>query len=118
MTIQLTTGQLEALVEALYDADVIDDLDSDAVSLGYSGRGMYGARCLAFVTGGTDVAAFVFELAVVLSGDQRGEVNDLEDAAYVLRSAIAEIGSPERDSMGLETVYYWRNITAADEEDT
>lgn len=88
-----------------------DDLDLIANGEGfaiqdYSGRFMYGRRCIAFV--GEDVPRFLISLTRKLC--QNGEFN-LVSAMY---------SDVKTDSMGLDSVVYFPNIDAeidADESD-
>ncbi|UJE15729.1 hypothetical protein SEA_LIGMA_75 [Gordonia phage Ligma] len=84
------------------------DLDEDQVRPDYSGRGMYGSTCLGFVTGTpTQVAQFTVLLALAANGhDPFTEIDP-----YDLIEAIGDLPPSSTDSMGYETITYWRGIT-------
>lgn len=90
---RLSTDQFERL------QDAVGELYPD-----YSGRGMYGATCLGYVTD-DGPAQFQLQLAKVLAGgeDKTLTVDEVSDAMEYL-------GSPSSDSMGLSTIYYYRGI--------
>jgi hypothetical protein len=86
----LSTEQFERLEEA------VGELYPD-----YSGRGMYGATCLGYVTD-EGPAKFQMQLAKILAG----ESPDLEQ----VEDMVEELGAPSSDSMGLSAIYYYRGI--------
>lgn len=96
----LTKDQFEDLREKLNDND--EHLRPD-----YSGRGMYGATCLAYDTDDRSPAKFQLQLAKVLAPDYFGEEEPDMDA---IEEMMDEIGSPSSDSMGLGVVFYYRGI--------
>lgn len=73
-----------------------DDVRSD-----YSGRGMYGASCFGIVSDGSgwNLVQSLMEL--------RADAED-EDLAEDLQTLLDS--EPSTDSMGYDTIYYWRNI--------
>ena len=75
----------------------------------YSGRGMYGKRCVAIETDGSEANIIV---ALV-----RG-VRDVSRDEADLNSLLEHIEDMQVDSMGRGIVVYWPNVEApADEED-
>lgn len=84
----------DALADAVYRAE----LDEDAIYADYSGRAMYGSKCLGIVTDRpSEAGVVVLELldAKVIDGD---------DARSMLRGA-------RTDSLGLSTITYWPAVT-------
>ena len=73
---------------------------------------MYGDTCLAYV--GSEPHLFLFDLAELLLG-REGEEAD----ASAIRDKMERLGLGSQDSMGYDTVYYWRSITVepGDEEE-
>lgn len=92
---QLTKDQVRNIAYAL---DLDPDSDSD-VRTDYSGRGMYGDRCLGFVIDVPDVLVGV-ALATVL---------DENDAWEIARDARI-------DSMGRSTIIYFPGWTVEDDD--
>lgn len=94
----LTPNEIDALQEALWEAD----LDDESLTLDYSGRGMYGATCIGITHNGD------LNLArVALALERAGE------------SALAEViaeATPSQDSMGLGTITYFRGLNAEGHE--
>lgn len=73
----------------------------------YSGRGMFGARCLAVVA---DDAWDVFEALNQEGGcGYVGNDEDYQDLLIALRNS-----KPLSDSMGLSKVFYWPNVKMED----
>jgi hypothetical protein len=64
----------------------------------YSGRGMYGKRCVGFVTDGDLFSAGAAVAAALVDQDLAHRVEDL-----------AELGV-SRDSMGHDTIVYFRGV--------
>lgn len=104
MTNTLTGRQVDALIDAFYDAD----LDTADLRLDYSGRGMFGRRCVGY-TGDNPIRA-AFELATVIAAEGDGEPT-IDD----VRGALENLGTPCSDAMGLGTIWYWPSV-AADEQ--
>ena len=98
----MTKDQFDDLQEALNDND--EDLRPD-----YSGRGMFGASCLGYVTD-DGPAKFQVSLAKLLGPQllnyDEGEELDIDD----LEAAMDALGSPSSDSMGRSAIYYYRGI--------
>ncbi len=76
----MRTEPIDTLVEAAEDAGV-------EYRTNYSGRGMYGAECFAIEGNTSDLIRFL-----------RALDDDMAD----------ELMDPSTDSMGLDTVFYWR----------
>jgi hypothetical protein len=68
----------------------------------YSGRGMYGAQCVAVFTGGDDPHGYRFIADMVAS-----EVMDADDMADVLRAMAY-------DTLGRGAVLYWPRVRPAE----
>lgn len=99
---QLT--QISDYLQGTCDTDFRED-DELGIFRTYSGRGMYGKYCLGLVIAGSDV----FEVAMNLA-----EALIRADADYELVEAFKHVST---DSMGHDTVYYWKNIAVVDEAD-
>lgn len=94
----------------MLDADQLAVLETSAANVGleldttYSGRCMYGARCLAVITGGDDDRT-TFELGMRLAVELHAAGAD----------DLVELLGDERtsqDSMGLGSVIYWPDVEA------
>lgn len=94
----------------------------------YSGRAMYGKKCLAITGDATDCQKFISEAinhriqemwdkVVDLNDDsdeaEWAEANDEKDA---LMDFVTNIGRARQDSMGLDVVIYWPNIECTDDD--
>lgn len=95
----LTQEQYEILEDNLSGSG---DLRPD-----YSGRGMYGATCLGFVTD-EGSAAFQMALAEILAPELLGLGDDDEVGLDEVKEAMEELGKPSSDSMGRSAIYYYR----------
>lgn len=91
----------------------------------YSGRAMYGDRCIGIVgsvSECTKVIAIViqnlneelFDNAVSM-GDHN--VNEVYDFKSYVQSSISELLDYRMDSMGYDYIFYWPDLTCADEEE-
>jgi hypothetical protein len=83
-----------------------DEFGDDEVRT-YSGRGMMGSYCLGYV--GEDMGRFIVYLAQLVDADNwdDGDQPLLDEIA----SAVSDLWrSMSSDSMGLDTIYYWRGI--------
>lgn len=92
----------------------------DDVRSGYSGRGMYGDTCLAYV--GSEPHLFLFDLAKLLLERDSGKSANVaypDPTADEVRDKMERLGLGSQDSMGYDTVYYWQSITVepGDEEE-
>jgi hypothetical protein len=105
--ITLTAADIATITDRLEDAGALDD--GNDIRTGYSGRGMFGDRCLGFV--GHDCTRFAFELAVVRARGVLGFDDDEDPSVDAVRAALDDIGEPVTDSMGTQAVFYWPNIT-------
>ena len=88
----------------------------------YTGRGMVGygepsKTAIGYV--GNAPELFAFELAAILAAANNDQYEYApsdrphpEDVINDVRDYLDQIGPPSSDSMGLDTIYYWRNITA------
>lgn len=71
----------------------------------YSGRGMFGDRCVGVVASDTeDVTRFTQELARIAITHGMVPLD--------LDKAVSALGEPSRDSMGTRTVHYWTAVTS------
>lgn len=93
----ISQDTLDELTNAL---DVGDDFDFHA---DYSGRGMYGAECVAIYT---DASMWAVLAGLVQLSRWEEEGTDLYAALEILID-----NEPRADSMGLGNVYYWPHIT-------
>lgn len=98
MKATLTDDQYNELESVLDDGDLRSD---------YSGRSMYGRTCVGFTTDESP-ARFQQELAKILAPDYFGEE---EPDADSIDEMMDEIGSPNSDSMGRSTIYYYPSIS-------
>ena len=85
--------------------------DGEQIRAHYGGRGMCGKTCLAYV--GSDPHLFIFDLAKLLverdSGKAEGTAYS-DPTADEVRDRMDWVGLGSTDSMGYDTVYYWRGI--------
>lgn len=90
----LTTDQVDTIINIAFDTN------TDA--MGYSGRAMFGERCLAVAGSERDIARFLIALAI----------DDSELAEEVVKGY-------RTDSLGLRTVAYFTTVAASglDDED-
>lgn len=97
------------IIEFLADYHEIEDIRTD-----YSGRAMYGDRCLGYTA--NDVTMFTFRLAVEICRDERASVNqDGDPSLFEVEEMMLAIGDPRTDSMGRSTIYYWPNVVVTEE---
>ena len=101
-TAPITRDQLDDIFDAagLYetDEDARGDWDSDVIAVreNYSGRGMYGNKCLGFVVSSHATAyRLMVGMTAVLGAD---------DASQIARSA-------QTDSMGRDMIVYFPGVT-------
>lgn len=73
---------------------------------GYSGRGMYGKKCVG-ITGQTEGCRFV--IAEVIK-----EAHNTKDADF--EELVDTILNFSQDSMGRDVILYWSDIAAIEEE--
>lgn len=102
--ILLSEAQFQKISMLLIDLD-------ERLSPEYSGRGMYGASCLSYsVDRGVGPADFQMALAEVLAPQLLGLSENDEVGLAEVKEAMAELGPPSSDGMGLGSVYYYRGI--------
>ncbi len=90
----------------------------------YSGRAMYGRACVA-VTGSMDdiqklvgaVAGELVDLAFKAAVDSDDNTNEAYNTRDEVRAAIESLTQYSWDSMGLDTVVYWRKIEAISDDE-
>lgn len=99
MTITLTRGEIDTMLK---------DVAMEDVDLSYSGRGMFGDRCIAYT--GNALASFTYTLATILAGR-----DNADSAPNDIQGWIAQLSNPASDSLGLGRVWYWRGICVAHE---
>lgn len=74
----------------------------------YSGRYMYGSRCLALgVDRGQSLAGALYAAAESIADGTAGDKDAMPAVLEMLREAATEI---RWDNLGLGTIYYWPNI--------
>lgn len=98
------------LTRIAYENDVDVETDENGVSrqilTDYSGRSMYGRRCVAIIhTSETRVDMLTYDLAAAIAGPDA-------DAGDV-RAVMADL-EPEQDTLGYRTVTYWKNVAAGE----
>ncbi|QIG59001.1 hypothetical protein SEA_ANCLAR_74 [Gordonia phage AnClar] len=99
----VTTEQLEQIAE-LIDAELGEDIRPD-----YSGRFMYGKSCVGYV--GAECSQFALLLAAATCGYEL----DAKVSIEALLWAIGDLGEPSTDSMGRDTIFYWRDVRVDDD---
>lgn len=95
-------------MEAVSHAEENHDIE---VRESYSGRGMYGKSCIGVIGGDEGLAEFESALALLTVMD------DLDDEVngHTALNALTDVQDMRRsDSMGLETVYYYPNLTVTE----
>lgn len=97
MNHSINRDQIEAILNEIGNEDYDDVIHED-----YSGRGMFGDRCLGY--SGVDEHVFSVGLALAVAGIE-GEFSlaDIAEAQYA-------IGAPQRDSLGKGRIVYWPNV--------
>ncbi len=99
--VQISRMQLDKVTESLEDF-CAGSYAEVSVHSTYSGRGMYGAECVAVVTNDTAApAAFLYLVAEILDQD--------------FLEFLGNLGPGESDSIGLSAITYWRGLTLLDE---
>lgn len=84
----------------------------------YSGRGMYGRTCPAIVGSLRDYVNLVAEIALEVGRWEGGDnTRDWDEASRVKPILNALVTDVSIDSMGLDQVFYWRNIRIVAEVD-
>lgn len=96
-TVQLHEAYVTEALDAVRDCDV--EIEP---RFGYSGRFMYGAKCFGVVTSPAGGQLFVAMLLQVLRDhDENGVAEDF----------VVAVTRGESDSMGLDKIFYWRDVT-------
>lgn len=120
MTYTVTKKDLDRLTERLEEL-LEEDLD---VRPEYSGRGMYGRDCVGWVHS-CPGASFGAALTVALieaypnfdQMDKGGKIHLLNmGCPDDLRDLVYFVSGASQDSMGLQTITYWSELTLATEE--
>jgi hypothetical protein len=107
-------------VITISQATFVDTCEEEGISsyLDYSGRGMYGCKCIGIVGSAKDLMRFTLILIeqqkVVESDDSYIEANrDDEDGVW---GTIHEDWLEVRwDNMGSDTIFYWPSIQTIDD---
>lgn len=97
MNTTITRQQLQQAEDFLEKFEIYN-----AVRTNYSGRGMYGKECVGFVVGYSEVGLAGLAIAYAFDGD-------LMEAAEILQNAST-------DSMGFDTIVYFRGLSVDDTE--
>ena len=113
-TLTLTPSEIEDLAWNL-GFDTIGD-DEDEYDMGeealdfrydYSGRFMFGERCLGIVGSIETISRFLQQLA--FEAGRAAALNMEDDPSLVLYNAMSLRGA-RQDSMGLSTIMYWPGV--------
>ena len=97
----------EALLrDLMYELDIentaSDDAEGDYYTWAYSGRGMYGDRCVGIVCG--NPARTMFRLGQLLG-------SSAHTAAQITPGQVDAFSYPQQDSMGLSTIVYFSQLS-------
>jgi hypothetical protein len=96
-TIKITQAQLDDICDAA-------QIDYEAVDKFYSGRAMYGAKCIGVTGTPGDGISFGIALAVVLpEGDEDARDDMLQQIYAIVRNT-------RTDSMGRDMITYWPGL--------
>jgi hypothetical protein len=100
MTVTIQQSTIDNLEHAL---DVGEDFE---FRTDYSGRFMYGRECVGFVSeaGGWAILNALYEYRASLGDSFEEEYDDV--------TTLIE-NTPDTDSMGMSTIYYWRHVEVA-----
>lgn len=99
----LSQDQFEQVSDNIYSGEVRS----------YSGRGMGGEQCIAYVPSeysSERPELFAIQVAMMVARDQRDDDDDSEVDIYELMDALDELGGMSSDSMGYSQVFYYPNI--------
>lgn len=96
--IQLTQAQLDDVCDAA-------QVDYEAIDKYYSGRAMYGAKCIGVTGNAGDGISFGIALAIVLTDGMNED--DRED---MLQQVYALVRNTRTDSMGRDMITYWPGL--------
>jgi len=75
-------------------------LSEEDIRWDYSGRGMYGRECVGLTCSESEMFGFIGEVARATEDDDWDWVKDVRS-----------------DSMGLDTIWYWPNVSVEEEDD-
>ena len=84
--------------------NVSDEFEGTSLYKDYSGRGMYGEKCIGFEGPMKELTKLLMKLGVYLS----------EDDAYDLQEAMME--RPSWDSMGLDSIVYFPGVQVSEQQ--
>ena len=90
---------------------VIDDAEDVNIRNDYSGRGMYGRRCVGITGRKADCMTVIGEV-IKLAHSESAHNDELD-----FDSAVDLLMSFDQDSMGYDVILYWEDIQAEDEEE-
>lgn len=105
--------------------DIAEQAEDVSFRTDYSGRGMYGRRCVGLTGSQTAVQDVIAELVNELVQDLFDDAIDCdegeENAAYRKNDEVQEairklLVRQSRDSMGLDVIVYWSNVQWQEEE--
>lgn len=98
MTHNLTAEEFDVI------ADIVIVEDLGAMYAGYSGRGMYGDRCLGITGDSWTIARAIDKVERALREE------GFDDAADAITN-----NNPSTDSLGMRMICYWPNIAMSNE---
>lgn len=93
-------SKIESLAALIVAA--ANDLDVD-VRANYSGRGMYGRKCVGITGGSSDLNSVLAEVAYNLAP----LTSEGYDGNQRLREDLETLFNYSQDSMGLDRIFYW-----------
>lgn len=97
----------DILVDAAFDAG----LEPNAVRIDYSGRGMYGDRCIGIVGDLEECRRFERQLQTKLYVDEHQGEDDIENTIVnFVDWCDHQFPSSSQDSMGLSMILYWPRL--------
>lgn len=77
----------------------------------YSGRGMYGARCVGIVGSPRDLNTVLKEVIKILAYDMTElMIADPDATPIAFEKAIDELFKYRTDHMGMDMIFYWPNL--------
>lgn len=97
-------------IENIADAAGLDPEDN--VRTGYSGRGMFGRKCLGITGSISDLVSFTTE---AVRQDEYNEASaDESPEAQALHGFVRYIEDVSTDSMGLDSIFYWPDVEVSE----
>ena len=115
----------EILTEALNNS--FSFFEKEPIIRQYSGRAMYGKKCLAITGRASDLTQLLVKAARVISSEiydcglEHGEDEDfnkeLDDKYEESQELLGNLLEYKSDSLGLDMVYYWPNHEYTEPED-